>query len=147
MSSLDTFNTPLNSRYASDAMKTLWSPRHRITTWRKLWLWLAESQRELGLDAITEEALDQMRAHLVPQDSEFGPITEEEKKRRHDVMAHVWGFGQVAPAAAGIIHWGATSQYVGCNSDLILFHQGFDILLPKLAAAIHKLSRFAEKYK
>jgi adenylosuccinate lyase len=106
-SSNDTFQTPLNSRYASTEMKQLWSPRTRFSTWRKLWLWLAESEKELGL-AITDEAIEQLAKHVTIKDEEFAGVAEEEKKRRHDVMAHVWGYGQVAPAAAGIIHWGAT---------------------------------------
>ncbi|KAF2403189.1 putative adenylosuccinate lyase Ade13 [Trichodelitschia bisporula] len=146
MSSNDTFQTPLNSRYASTEMKKLWSPRTRFSTWRKLWLWLAQAEAQLGLP-ISEEALSQLAAHVTIQDDEFAGIAEEEKKRRHDVMAHVWGYGQVAPAAAGIIHWGATSCYVTDNGDLLLLKQGLDILLPKLATAISKLAQFADTYK
>jgi adenylosuccinate lyase len=143
----DTYQTPLNSRYASTEMKSLWSMRTRFSTWRRLWLYLAESQKELGLQNITDEALEQMRAHITIQDSEFVGIAEEERKRRHDVMAHVWGFGQVAPAAAGIIHWGATSCYCTDNADLIFLRDGLDILLPKLAGVVKKLSDFANEYK
>jgi adenylosuccinate lyase len=121
--------------------------RTRFSTWRKLWLWLAESEQELGLQTITKEAIQQMKTHVTIQDSEFAGIAEEERKRRHDVMAHVWGYGQVAPAAAGIIHWGATSCYVTDNADLIFLRDGLDILLPKLAGVIQKLATFAEEYK
>jgi adenylosuccinate lyase len=146
MSSNDTFQTPLNSRYASTEMKKLWSPRTRFSTWRKLWLWLAQSEKELGL-AISDEAIEQLSKHVVIQDEEFAGVAEEEKKRRHDVMAHVWGYGQVAPAAAGIIHWGATSCYCTDNGDLLLLREGLDILIPKLATAISKLAEFAMQYK
>src|ERR1700753_3734779 len=137
MSSNDTFQTPLNSRYASLEMRELWSPRTRISTWRQRCVCRAESEKELGLP-ISDEAIEQLKAHVDIKDEEFAPIAEEEKKRRHDVMAHVWGFGQVSPAAAGIIHWGATSCYATDNGDLILLKNGFDILIPKLATIIHK---------
>jgi hypothetical protein len=99
-------------------MKYLFSPRNRFSTWRQLWIWLAESEKELGLD-ITDEAVQQMKAHQIIQDEEFKVAAEEEKKRRHDVMAHVHTFGLKAPAAAGIIHWGATSCYCTDNADLV----------------------------
>lgn len=89
-------------------MKYVFSPHNRFTTWRKLWLYLAEAQRELGLD-IPDEALAQLRAHTSIEEAEFATAAIEEKRRRHDVMAHVHTFGLAAPAAAGIIHWGATS--------------------------------------
>jgi adenylosuccinate lyase len=143
----DTYQTPLNSRYASDEMKKLWSPRTRFSTWRQLWVWLAESQKELGLPNISDEAISQMKAHVEVKDEEFAGIAKEEASRRHDVMAHVWGYGQVAPDAAGIIHWGATSCYVTDNADLIFLRDGLDILIPKLAIAIDKLAKFAEQYK
>ncbi|KAE8148436.1 Cullin repeat-like-containing domain protein [Aspergillus avenaceus] len=119
---------------------------NRFSTWRQLWLWLAESQKELGLP-ITNDAIEQMKAHLTIQDDEFKVAAEEEKRRRHDVMAHVHAYGQVAPAAAGIIHWGATSCYCTDNADLIFLRDGLDILIPKLAVVIDKLSAFAQQYK
>ncbi|KAF2467112.1 putative adenylosuccinate lyase Ade13 [Lindgomyces ingoldianus] len=146
MSGNDTYQDPLNSRYSSTEMKYLFSPRNRFSTWRQLWIWLAESEKELGLD-ITDEAIHQMKAHQVIQDEEFTVAAEEEKKRRHDVMAHVHTFGVKAPAAAGIIHWGATSCYCTDNADLIFLRDGLDILLPKLATVIEKLSTFAKEYK
>ena len=130
MSRHDNYQSPLASRYASkclflgvqgrppdDAdcfipgqeMMRLFSARSRIGTWRQLWLWLAEAEKELGIDQITDNALAQMKAHLVPSDEDFEVAREEEKLRRHDVMAHVHAFGRVAPEAAGIIHYGATS--------------------------------------
>lgn len=92
-------------------MKELFSPRTRFTTWRKLWLSLAEAEKELGLD-ISDDAIDQMRANLVIKDEEFPVAAEEEKRRRHDVMAHVHTFGLAAPAAAGIIHWYGHSKRI-----------------------------------
>ncbi|OAG07258.1 putative adenylosuccinate lyase Ade13 [Paraphaeosphaeria sporulosa] len=146
MSSNDTYQDPLNSRYSSQEMKYLFSPRNRFSTWRSLWIWLAEAEKELGLD-ISDEAITQMKEHKVIQDEEFKIAAEEEKKRRHDVMAHVFAFGEKAPAARGIIHWGATSCYCTDNADLIFLRDGLDILLPKLATVIEKLSTFAKEYK
>lgn len=118
MSANDTYQDPLNSRYSSNEMKYLFSPRNRFSTWRQLWIWLAESEKELGLD-ISDDAIKQMKEHQIIQDEEFKVAAEEEKKRRHDVMAHVHTFGLKAPAAAGIIHWGATSCYCTDNADLV----------------------------
>ncbi|OLN93987.1 Adenylosuccinate lyase [Colletotrichum chlorophyti] len=146
MSGFDTYKTPLDGRYASAELKQLFSARSRHSTWRKLWLWLAESQRELGLD-ISEEALKQMSEHLTVTDEDFAIAAVEEKRRRHDVMAHVHAFGQVAPAAAGGIHTGATSCFVTDNAELILMRDAMDHLLPKLAKVIHNLSQFALQHK
>ncbi|KAF2266589.1 putative adenylosuccinate lyase Ade13 [Lojkania enalia] len=146
MFSNDTYQDPLNSRYSSAEMKYIFSPRNRFSTWRQLWIWLAESEKELGLD-ISDEAIKQMKAHQVIQDDEFKVAAEEEKRRRHDVMAHVHTFGLQAPAAAGIIHWGATSCYCTDNADLIFLRDGLDLLIPKLATVIEKLSTFAKGHK
>jgi adenylosuccinate lyase len=100
--------SPLNSRYSSKEMQYIFSPRNRFSTWRQLWVYLAESERELGLD-ISEEAIAQLKEHQRIEDDEFAAAALEEKRRRHDVMAHVHTYGLVAPKAAGIIHWGATS--------------------------------------
>lgn len=108
---MDTYSTPLGERYASKQMKYIFSPRNRISTWRQLWVWLAESQQELGLD-ISKEAISELRKNIVIKDEEFEIAAVEEKRRRHDVMAHVHTYGLAAPAAAGIIHWGATSWCV-----------------------------------
>lgn len=145
-SSYDTFSSPLSSRYASPEMLTLFSPRTRASTWRQLWIYLAQSQKELGLP-IPDEAITQMEAAKVMSDEDFKVAAVEEKRRRHDVMAHVHAFGQRAPAAEKIIHWGATSCYVTDNADLIFLRDGLDILLPKLAKVISKLSQFALEQK
>ncbi|KAH6656448.1 adenylosuccinate lyase [Truncatella angustata] len=137
----------LDSRYSSDEMKKLFSQRSRHSTWRKLWLYLAEAEKDLGIDTITDDALTQMREHLTVTNDDFGVAAVEEKRRRHDVMAHVHAFGQVAPAAAPIIHYGATSCYVTDNAELILMRDAMDLLIPKLAKVIHNLAAFAEKHK
>lgn len=145
-SQYDTFSSPLSSRYASPEMLTLFSARTRASTWRQLWIYLAQSQKELGL-AIPDDAITQMEAAKTMSDEDFKVAAVEEKRRRHDVMAHVHTFGQRAPAAEKIIHWGATSCYVTDNADLIILRNGLDILLPKLAKTISKLSSFALEQK
>ncbi|KAI0162814.1 adenylosuccinate lyase [Pestalotiopsis sp. NC0098] len=147
MSGFDTYKTPLDSRYSSAEMKQLFSQRSRHSTWRKLWLYLAEAEKDLGIDTISAEALEQMKEHLTVTDDDFGVAAIEEKRRRHDVMAHVHAFGQVAPAAAGIIHYGATSCYVTDNAELILMRDAMDLLIPKLAKVISNLAAFADKHK
>ncbi|KIW73480.1 adenylosuccinate lyase [Phialophora macrospora] len=142
----DTWQSPLVGRYASKEMLTLFSPRTRASTWRQLWIWLAEAEKELGLD-IPEEAITQMEAAKVMTDDDFQVAAVEEKRRRHDVMAHVHAFGQRAPAAAGKIHLGATSCYVTDNADLIFLRDGLSILLPKVAKCIKRLSDFSVEYK
>jgi len=127
-------------------MLTLFSPRTRASTWRQLWIYLAQSQKELGL-AISDNAIEQMQAAKTMTDEDFDVAAVEEKRRRHDVMAHVHAFGQRAPAAEKIIHWGATSCYVTDNADLIFLRDGLDILLPKLAKVVSKLSQFALEEK
>jgi adenylosuccinate lyase len=107
-SGFDSYQTSLTSRYCSPEMSRLFSQRSRHSQWRRLWLLLAESERELGIEAVTTEALEQMRAHLEVTDEDFEVARVEEKSRRHDVMAHVHAFGQAAPAAAGIIHYGVS---------------------------------------
>ncbi|HEX9109298.1 MAG TPA: hypothetical protein VF832_18760, partial [Longimicrobiales bacterium] len=112
----ETYDNPLTGRYASAEMSRIFSPAYKFTTWRRLWLALAESERELGLD-ISDAALADMRAHL--EDIDLARAAEIERRVRHDVMAHVRHFGEVAPAAAGIIHLGATSAYVTDNTELL----------------------------
>ncbi|KAH8175583.1 lyase domain-containing protein [Sarocladium implicatum] len=143
----DTYQTSLTGRYCSPEMSGLFSQRSRHSTWRKLWLWLAESEQELGIEGITNEALEQMRAHLSVTDEDFETARVEEKIRRHDVMAHVHAFGQVAPAAAGVIHYGATSCYVTDNTELILIRDALDLLIPKTAKVLHNLQKFALAWK
>ncbi|KAL8666913.1 MAG: hypothetical protein Q9202_001153 [Teloschistes flavicans] len=146
MDKYDIYRSPLEGRYPGERMKKLFSPRTRASTWRKLWLWLAEGEKELGLP-ISHRAIDQMAQTLTMTDHDFEIAAVEEKRRRHDVMAHVHAFGQAAPEAAGIIHWGATSCYVTDNADLIFLRDGLDLLLPGLAAAIQELSDFALTHK
>ncbi|KAL9113517.1 MAG: hypothetical protein Q9227_002254 [Pyrenula ochraceoflavens] len=146
MTSYNTWQSPLSSRYASKEMLDLFSSRHRHSTWRQLWIWLAEAQRELGLD-VSEGAISQMLARRILTDEDFEVAAVEERRRRHDVMAHVHAFGVAAPEAAGIVHWGATSCYVTDNAELILLRDGLDLLLPKLATCVQKLSDFAQQWK
>ncbi|KAF2754198.1 adenylosuccinate lyase [Pseudovirgaria hyperparasitica] len=142
----DVYQSPLNTRYCSDEMKYLFSARKRFSTWRQLWTWLAEAEKELGCD-ISDEAIDQLRSSQQITDEEFKDVAVEERRRRHDVMAHVHVYGQTCPAAAGIIHLGATSCYVTDNADLIFLRDGLDILIKKLATCIKRLSEFAMQYK
>ncbi|ROT40422.1 adenylosuccinate lyase [Sodiomyces alkalinus F11] len=143
MSGFDTYKTPLDSRYSSPEMKALFGARSRHSVWRKLWYWLAQSEKEVGLEGISDEALAQMAEHLTVTDEDFAVAAIEEKRRRHDVMAHVHAFGEVAPAAAPIIHLGATSCFVTDNAELILMRDAMDLLLPKLAKVIRNFSQFA----
>jgi adenylosuccinate lyase len=141
----DTYESPLASRNASPEMLRLFSPRHKFGLWRRLWLELARCERELGLTRISEDALRQMESKL--DDIDFDRAAEYEKRLRHDVMAHVHTFEEAAPAAKGIIHLGATSQYVVDNADLITMRDGLKLLAGKLANAIDALAAFALKWK
>ena len=138
------YESPLASRNASPRMQAIWSPRFRFGTWRKLWLALAEAERELGLD-ISRAQVDELRAHL--EDIDYDKAAAYEKKLRHDVMAHVHTLGDAAPTARPIIHLGATSQFVNCNTELIQVRDALGIVAEKLAAAISRLGRFADQYK
>ncbi|KAF8633828.1 hypothetical protein AX15_001239 [Amanita polypyramis BW_CC] len=140
------YQTPLSSRYASKEMSHLFSPANRFYTWRTLWLNLAIAEKELGL-SISDEAIEQLKNNLDLDAEQFEIAAQEEKKRRHDVMAHVHTFGKVAPAAAGIIHLGATSCYVTDNADLIFLRQGLTYLIRSLAVLISRLSAFAAQYR
>ncbi|KAL1720267.1 L-Aspartase-like protein [Schizophyllum commune] len=146
MEAYSTYQTPLSSRYASKEMAHLFSPAMRFSTWRKLWLYLATAEKELGLP-IPDDAIEQMKANLDLTPEQFDVAAQEEKKRRHDVMAHVHTFGTVAPAAAGIIHLGATSCYVTDNADLIFLKDGLTLLIRSLIVLIERLSTFAEANK
>ena len=139
-----TYQSPLCSRYASREMQYLFSPDKKFTTWRRLWVALAEAEKELGLH-ITDEQLAEMRANVDNIDYEYAK--EEEKKVRHDVMAHVHEFGTHCPTAKGIIHLGATSCYVGDNTDIIIMREGLELVHKKLVNVINELSKFAMKYK
>jgi len=146
MEAFETYQTPLSSRYASKEMAHLFSPAKRFGTWRELWLSLAIAEKELGLP-ISDEAIEQMKKNLNLTPEQFEIAAVEEKKRRHDVMAHVHTFGKVAPAAAGIIHLGATSCYVTDNADLIFLREGLTILIRSISVLISRLSNFAAQYK
>ena len=139
----DRWHSPLGSRYASPAMQTLWGERHRIGLWRRLWLALAETERELGLD-IPEQAIAQMRAHL--DDPDLGAAARYERRFRHDVMAHIHAFGDQAPAARPYLHLGATSAFVTDNADLIVMRDGLRLLLGRLVAVLGALEQFATRY-
>src|SRR5688572_27337246 len=141
----DTYESPLASRNASPEMLRLFSPRHKFGLWRRLWLELARCERELGRSRISEEALRQMEAKL--DDVDFDRAAHHEKRLRHDVMAHVHTFEEAAPAAKGIIHLGATSQYVVDNADLSIMRDALKLVAARLAAAIDALATFAARWK
>lgn len=145
MNNPNTYESPLASRNASREMLAVFSPQYKFTLWRKLWLELARQERALGLSRITAEALAQMEANLDKID--FARAADWEKRLRHDVMAHVHTFEEAAPAAKGIIHLGATSQYVVDNADLIIMREGLRLLSGRLANAIDALATFADKWK
>jgi adenylosuccinate lyase len=136
----DAYVNPLTERYASTEMSGLFSPQKKFEIWRRLWLWLAEEERRLGLP-VSEEAIGQMRAHL--SDIDFEAAAAEERRTRHDVMAHVHVFGAAAPAAKGIIHWGATSAYVTDNGDLLQMREALELTERRLVAVLRRLRDFA----
>src|SRR5688572_2507797 len=142
---LATYESPLASRNASPEMLRLFSPRHKFGLWRRLWLELARCERELGLNRISEQALREMKATL--DDIDFARAADWEKRLRHDVMAHVHTFEEAAPAAKGVIHLGATSQYVVDNADLIVMRDAMTLLTRLLASAIDALATFAVQWK
>lgn len=144
MNSNDTYSSPLSSRYASDEMLLNFSPNMRYSTWRKLWVALAESEMECGLP-ITKAQVEQLRAHT--EDIDYDVVSAKEKEIRHDVMAHVYAYGQVCPDAKGIIHLGATSCYVTDNADIIIYKKGLEILRHKLQSVIFHLGEFAKQYR
>ncbi|MCC6580281.1 MAG: adenylosuccinate lyase [Phycisphaeraceae bacterium] len=142
--SRERYESPLASRNASPAMQAIWSPQRKFSTWRKLWLALAEAEHELGLP-VTREQVEQIRLHL--DDIDYDNAAQHEKRLRHDVMAHVHALGDVAPLARPIIHLGATSQYVGCNTELLQIRDALILIAGKLAVAIDALATFAAKYR
>jgi len=141
----NTYESPLAARNASPEMLRLFSPQHKFSLWRRLWLQLARSERDLGITRISPQALQQMEAGLDSID--FQKAADWEKRLRHDVMAHVHTFEEAAPAAKGIIHLGATSQYVVDNADLIIMRDAMKLLAQRLANAIDALAAFATKWK
>jgi adenylosuccinate lyase len=138
------YQSPLSARYPSKEMKYIFSPEKKFTTWRKLWIALAEAEKELGLN-ITEEQIEEMRAHVM--DINYEVAKEREAIVRHDVMAHVYAFGQQCPKAKGIIHLGATSAYVGDNTDLIQMKEAMRLIRDKLLNIMKELRDFAYEYK
>jgi len=139
-----TYQSPLASRNASPEMQLIWSPRAKFTTWRRLWLALAQSEKELGLD-ISDLQISQLQANL--ENIDYDVAAGYEKKLRHDVMAHVHAYGDVAPEAMPIIHLGATSQFVVCNTELILLRDALGLIADKLACVIDRLATFAQQYR
>ena len=137
------YESPLSSRYASEYMLGLFSPDTRYQTWRRLWVSLARAEMALGLP-ITQAQVDELIAHIT--DIDYDCVARREKEVRHDVMAHVYAYGQAAPAAAGIIHLGATSCYVTDNADLIMFRDALTYLRSELLGVMANLADFAEKY-
>lgn len=144
MNDHDHYENPLIARYASERMSTLWGPRRKFSTWRRLWVALAEAEAELGL-SVTRQQIEELRAHQ--DDLNLDVATEYERKLRHDVMAHVHAYGDQCPGARGIIHLGATSCYVTDNTDLILMRESLQIIAGRLAAVIHHLANFAQRHR
>ncbi|MEA5041158.1 adenylosuccinate lyase [Oscillibacter ruminantium] len=142
--SKDHYESPLASRYASEYMLHLFSPDTKFQTWRKLWVELARAEHELGLP-VTAAQVEELSAHI--SDIDYDCAAKREKEVRHDVMAHVYTYGQAAPSAAGIIHLGATSCYVTDNADLVIYRDGLNYLRGELCAVLRNLGKFAETYK
>ncbi|XP_014252646.1 adenylosuccinate lyase [Cimex lectularius] len=140
----DNYRSPFSTRYSSPQMQYVFSDDNKFKTWRKLWILLAKAQKTLGLD-VTNAQITQMEHNLDNLDLEAA--AEEEKSTRHDVMAHVHVFAKLCPLAAPIIHLGATSCYVGDNTDIMVMRDALDLIMPKLATCIHHLANFAEKYR
>ena len=146
----DAYISPLSERYASKEMQYIFSEDKKFSTWRKLWIALAETEMELGLSqdgkpVITQDMIDEMKAHVT--DINYDVARAREKEVRHDVMSHVYAYGKQCPKAAGIIHLGATSCYVGDNTDVIIMREGLQLLRKKLINVIASLAKFADEYK
>ena len=142
--STDRYVSPLSERYASKEMQYIFSPDMKFRTWRRLWIALAETEKELGLN-ITQEQIDELKAHA--EDINYDAAKERERQVRHDVMSHVYAYGVQCPKAKGIIHLGATSCYVGDNTDIIVMTEALKLVKKKLVNVIAELSAFADKYK
>ena len=149
--STDNYTSPLSERYASKEMQAVFSPDMKFRTWRRLWIALAEAENELGLlgedgrPAVSKEQIEELKAHA--EDINYEEAKAREKLVRHDVMSHVYAYGLQCPSAKGIIHLGATSCYVGDNTDIIIMKKALDVVKGKLLSVIDELSRFALKYK
>ncbi len=144
MSRNDSYRSPLETRYASPQLRAIWSPQRKFSTWRRLWLALAEAQRELGLD-ITAAQIEELSAHL--DDIDFEAAERHESRLHHDVMAHIHALGEIAPAARSIIHLGATSQFVNCNTELLLIRESLDLIARRLAGIVDALGTFAAEHR
>lgn len=140
----DLYSTPLNSRYASKEMSHIFSDDKKFSTWRKLWVALAECEKELGLN-ITDEQIEELKAHIY--DINYDDAAKREKEVRHDVMSHVYAYGLQCPKAKGIIHLGATSCYVGDNTDVIVMKEALLLIKKKIVTVLDRLSKFALQYK
>src|SRR5438046_2905865 len=146
------YDNPLVTRYASREMAELWGPQRKFSTWRRLWVALAEAEHELAMRAadgvsprIRPEQLAELRAHV--DDIDFRRAAEHERRLRHDVMAHLHTYGEVCPSAREIIHLGATSCYVTDNTDLLLIRDGLRLLRDRLVGVIDSLARFAQRWR
>ena len=144
MSNHEFYENPLCGRYAGEEMQRLFSDDFKFSTWRRLWIALAESEKELGLD-ISDGQIEQMKAHIT--DIDYDRAAAHEREVRHDVMAHVLTFGECCPEARPIIHLGATSCYVGDNTDIIRMREALLLVRRQLVNAINELKKFAQKYK
>lgn len=140
----DIYESPFNLRYASREMLYLFSPDKRYSTWRKLWVALAQAEHELGLP-VSEEQIRELEAHI--DDIDYEVVAAKEKEIRHDVMAHVYAYGVKCPNAKGIIHLGATSCYVTDNADIIILREALQLIRQKILLVMEKLSEFALEYK
>ena len=140
----DRYVSPLSDRYASKEMQYIFSPDMKFRTWRKLWIALAETEKELGLN-ITDEQIEELKAHA--DDINYEDAKKREKECRHDVMSHVYAYGLQCPKAKGIIHLGATSCYVGDNTDVIIMTEALKLVKKKLVNVMAELAKFADKYK
>ena len=145
MSQHDRYISPFSTRYASDEMQYIFSDDNKFRTWRRLWVALARAEMNQGLDNITPAMVAELESHV--DDINYEVAAEREKQVRHDVMSHVYAYGQQCPQAAGIIHLGATSCYVGDNTDIIVMRQGLELVRKKLVGVLAKLARFAKQYK
>ena len=145
MSQHDRYISPFSTRYSSDEMQYIFSDDNKFRTWRRLWVALARAEMKQGLTNITPEMVAELETHV--DDINYEVAIEREKLVRHDVMSHVYAYGQQCPKAAGIIHLGATSCYVGDNTDIIVMRQGLELVRKKLIGVLAKLAKFAEEYK
>ena len=145
MTNYETYESPFCTRYASEEMQFTFSAQKKFSTFRRLWVALARAEMKLGLEQVTQEKVDELEAHI--DDIDFAYAAEEEKKLRHDVMAHVHTYGKCCPKAEGIIHLGATSCYVGDNTDVIVMRDAMKIVHRKLVNVLSNFASFADKYK